>query len=321
MKDKFEFRREVMKKVWKILGIILLIIFLIGVSLFMYLKNKPAVPKDYQKTTELGGEIEKTYMASGKYEVVKKEQETPLNFGKLLIYYPKELETQTKKYPVIVIANGSGTPLSKYSTVAEHYASWGFIVIGTEELHSWNAFGAEMSIRYLERMNESQKIEDKDSIFYQKVDFENVGIVGHSQGGVGVINAITDTKHKDIYKAAVSLSPTNKELAHNLFWDYDATKINIPIMLISGEGGGDDWVVTGEQLTEIYKDIPSSKLAMRRKNTPHGEVLYKPDGYTTAWFMWQLQGDTEASKAFIGEQAEVITNKLYTDQQVDIKEK
>lgn len=50
------------------------------------------------------------------------------------------------------------------------------------------------------------------------------------------------------------------------------------MMLISGHGGGDDWVVTGEQLSAIYDDIPSQKIAMRRKDTGHGEVLYKSDG-------------------------------------------
>lgn len=303
----------------KILGILLAVVLLLLLILSIYLKNKPAAPKDYQVTTEIGAEIEKKYMANGNYEVAKKEQGTLLSFGKFLIFYPKELETSDKKYPVIVIQNGSGTPLSKFTTIAEHYASWGFIVIGTEEMHSWNAFGAEMSLRYLERMNDNQKIEDVESIFYQKVDFDKVGTVGHSQGGVGVITAITDTAHKNIYKTAVSLSPTNKELAHNLFWDYDASKINIPILLVSGEGGGDDFVVTGDQLTAIYNDIQSDKVAMRRKNTVHNEVLYKADGYVTAWFMWQLQGDTEAAKAFLGEQPEISTNPYYTDQKIDIK--
>lgn len=308
-----------MKKLLKIIGILLAVILLLLLILSIYLKNKPAVPKDYQVTTETGAEIEKKYMANGNYEVAKKEQGTLLSFEKFLIFYPKELETSDKKYPVIVIQNGSGTPLSKFTTIAEHYASWGFIVIGTEEMHSWNAFGAEMSLRYLERMNDNQKVEDVESIFYQKVDFDKVGTVGHSQGGVGVFNAITDTTHKNIYKTAVSLSPTNKELAHNLFWDYDASKINIPILLVSGEGGGDDFVVTGDQLTAIYNDIQSDKVAMRRKNTVHNEVLYKADGYVTAWFMWQLQGDTEAAKAFLGEQPEISTNPYYTDQKIEIK--
>ena len=309
-----------MKKVLRVLGIILIIIAVAVFAVLKLLGSKPAVPEDYQNTTETGGDIEKKYMANGPYEVSVKEEGTLLDFGKFWIYYPSELTEANNKYPVIVICNGSGTPLSKYPTVAEHYASWGFIVIGTEEMNSWNAFGAEMSIRYLERMNENQKIEDTESIFYQKVDFNNVGIVGHSQGGVGVINAITDTKHKDIYKCAVSLSPTNKTLAHNLSWDYDASEIQIPILLISGEGGGDDWVVTGEQLVEIYDDIPDNKIAVRRKSTPHNEVLYKPDGYITAWFMWHLQGDQNAAKAFIGYDPELLSNPLYQDQKLGLSE-
>lgn len=316
---KLGFEEGKMKKFLKIISVVLVVVVLLLIIFFTYLKNKPAVPKNYQSTTELGGNIEKKYMANGKYEVARKEERTLLSFNKFLVFYPKELETANKKYPVIVIANGSGTPLSKYTAVAEHYASWGFIVIGTEEHHSWNAFGAEMSLRYLERMNDNQKIENIVSTFYEKVDFEKVGIIGHSQGGVGVINAITDTKHKEIYKTAISLSPANKDLAHNLFWDYDATKIDIPILLISGEGGGDDWVVKGEQLVEIYNDIHSQKLAMRRKNTPHNEVLYKPDGYITAWFMWRLQEDEYAAKAFTGDKPEILENQFYTDQKIDLK--
>lgn len=254
-----------------------IIIAFVGLKL---LGNRPAAPTDYQATTITGGEIEAKYMANGPYEVSIHEDATLLDFGKFTVYYPTELETNSQKYPVIVICNGSGTPLSKYPTVAKHYASWGFIVVGTEENNAWNAFGAEMSIRNLERWNENETIEDTASIFYQKVDFENVGIVGHSQGGVGVINAITDTRHKDIYKAAVALSPTNKELAHNLFWDYDAALIDIPILFFAGEGCGDDWVVTGEQLQAIYEDIPSAKIMARRVGTAHNEVLYAPDGYT-----------------------------------------
>ena len=309
-----------MKRLFKIIGIVLLVILIAGLAVMKYLSSRPAAPKDYQTKTETGGEIETRYMANGPYEVAVKQESTLLDFGKFLLYYPKEMETSDKKYPVIVICNGSGTPLSKYPTVAEHYASWGFIVIGTEEKNSWNAFGAEMSIRYLERMNENEKIEDTESIFYQKVDFDNVGIVGHSQGGVGVLNAITDTKHKNIYKTAVSLSPTNKELAHNLFWDYDASLVSVPILLIAGEGGGDDWVVTGEQLVEIYDDILDNKIAMRRISTVHNEVLYMPDGYITAWFMWQLQGDEEAAKAFIGNDPELLRNPLYQDQKIDLTE-
>lgn len=308
-----------MKKMLKIIGFILLTIIVIGFVILKVLGSRPAAPTDYQQTVQTGGNIEKKYMASGSYEVSTYEHAVLQEFGKIIVYYPSELETGNKKYPVIVMCNGSGTPISKYPAVSKHLASWGFIVIGTEENYSWNAFGAEMCLRYLERWNDNEKIEDTISIFYQKVNFDNVGIVGHSQGGVGVINAITDTSHKNVYKAAVSLSPTNKELAHNLLWDYDASRIDIPIMLISGEGGGDDWVVTGEQLQAIYDDIHSAKLMARRLNTVHNEVLYTANGYVTAWFMWHLQGDEEAAEAFTGENAEIMNNSLYQDQKQDLQ--
>ncbi|MDE6260432.1 MAG: hypothetical protein K2M42_06160 [Oscillospiraceae bacterium] len=309
-----------MKKVLKMIGAVLLIAIIAVIGVLVYVGNRPAALTDYQQSVETGGEIEAKYMSNGEFEVSVYEEQALQVFKKYVIYYPAELETSDKQYPVIVICNGSGTPISKYPAVPEHYASWGFIVIGTEEENAWNGFGAEMSIRHLQRLNDNEQIEaGKTNIFYQKVDLSNVGIVGHSQGGVGVLNAITAQTHKDIYKAAVSLSPTNKEMAHGLEWDYDATLVDIPIMLISGAGGGDDWVVTGEQLESIYNDVADNKIMMRRNDTPHGEVLYSEDGYVTAWFMWQLQGDQNAAKAFVGDHAEILINPLYQDQQIAIK--
>lgn len=306
-----------MKKMLKIVAVILLIVIVAAAALLIYLMKRPAAPAGYQQSAETGGEIETKYMADGSFEVSVYEEPALQVFKKYTIYYPAELETFDKQYPVIVICNGSGTPLSKYPAMPKHYASWGFIVIGTEEENAWNGFGAEMSIRHLQKLNDNAQIEEgKTNIFYQKVDLSNVGIVGHSQGGVGVLNAITAQTHKDAYKAAVSLSPTNKELAHALEWDYEAALVNIPIMLISGAGGGDDWVVTGEQLESIYNDIEDNKIMVCRNDTAHGEVLYSEDGYVIAWFMWHLKGNQNAAKAFVGENAEILTNPLYQNQRI-----
>lgn len=309
-----------LKKVLKIVGIVLLAVIVGIVVLLKYLGSRPAAPADYQRSVETGGEIEARYMADGSFAVSVYEEPVLQGFQKYTIYYPAELETSSKRYPVIVICNGSGTPISKYPAVPEHYASWGLIAIGTEEEYDWSGFSAEMCVRHLKRLNDNEQLEEgKSNVFYQKVDLSNVGIVGHSQGGVGVFNAVTAQAHKDVYKAAVSLSPTNMELAHNLEWDYDAAQVDIPIMLISGAGGGDDWVVTGEQMESIYGDIPGSRLMARRRDTVHNEVLYALDGYVTAWFMWHLQGDQEAAKAFVGENPEILDNPLYQDAAVDLE--
>ena len=309
-----------MKSIFKVLMIISLIVIglitLITVCLAI-LANKSVVPKDYQTTVSTGGVIEKKYMANGKHEVSVHEQIVLQEFEKILVYYPSDLEQSSKRFPVIVLCNGSGTPLSRYSTLARHFASWGFIVIGTEEKYSWNARGAEICLQYLERLDKNDTIDDTKSLFFHKVDFDHVGIVGHSQGGVGVINAITATEHRLTYKAAVSLSPTNKKLAKDLFWNYDESKIQAPILLLAGEGGGDDWVITSEQLNQIYDGIHCCKLKARRRNTHHGETLYTASGYVVAWFRWLLYGDIKAAEAFTGRNPEILTNDNYAEQRID----
>ena len=49
-------------------------------------------------------------------------------------------------------------------------------------------------------------------------------------------------------------------------------------------------------------------------------MLYSADGYVTAWFMWQLQGDEEAAKEFVGDKPELMNNELYQEQRIDLGE-
>lgn len=51
----------------------------------------------------------------------------------------------------------------------------------------------------------------------------------------------------------------------------------------------------------------------RKKGCEQGQMLYSADGYVTAWFMWQLKSVQNAAKAFVGSDAEIKSNKLYQD--------
>lgn len=55
-----------------------------------------------------------------------------------------------------------------------------------------------------------------------------------------------------------------------------------------------------------------------RKGAAHGDMLYSADGYVTAWFMWLLQGDSEAAKVFIGDSPELLSNTMYQDKRIDL---
>lgn len=311
-----------MKKMLKMIGISLFIIAILLIIILFYININPVVPKDYATKVKTGGVIEKKYLSMGSKNVSYIENGAMQSYKKYEIWYPSDIQNSNKKYPVVIFVNGTGVMASKYKTLFEHLASWGFITIGTEDEYSWNGFSAEMCIRTILKLNENKEVEGyTNNPFYDKIDINNIGITGHSQGGAGVINAITDTRHSDIYKTAIVLSPANEELATALDWDYDASKINIPILLLSSTGDADEnLVVNLSQLERIYNHIPDNvtKMMARRNDANHGDMLYFSNGYVTAWFMWQLQNDEEASKAFVGTDAEINKNEYYQDQNSNI---
>lgn len=303
-----------MKKVLKIIGIIILIPIVLIIGLLVLLSFAQAVPKNYTKEVKTGGYIEEKYLAMGSFKVKntksKATELTKYNY----VYYPEELEQNNKKYPVIVVLNGTGILPKKYKALFEHLASWGFIVIGNDDGSTGFGKSSDETIDYIKKANE-----DKDSVLYGKINMDNIGITGHSQGGAGVFTSISIMEHKAQYKTAVALSPTHEETALAFGWNYDLTKVNIPTLIIAGTQGDFETqaVIPIEKMIDMYNKIPSSKIMMRRIGAEHGQMLYSADGYVTAWFMWQLQNDEEAGKAFTGDDPEIMQNELYQDQKID----
>ncbi len=297
-----------MKKVKIITAFILIII--ICAILF---SNRQFAPKNYYNKVKTGGNIESKYMSLGKYDTSKYEEEVMQEAKKYIIYYPSEMENENKKYPVVVFLNDIDIPASKYYHLLEHMASWGFIAVGSESEYDWSGFSSNTTINHLKNLDSKKKYNDKNNIFYNSIDLDNVGITGYSEGAIGVLNAITKSENKDVYKCAVSISPTNKTLSDRFEWYYDASLVKSPILLISSDDTSNDSGVSLKQLKSIYNEVSGDKIMMVRKNTKRDKMIYSADGYVTAWFMYYLKDDVDASKAFMGDNAEVINNKLYKD--------
>lgn len=191
----------------------------------------------------------------------------------------------------------------------------GFIVVGNEDDTSWSGLSSDMSLQYILDENNNS-----NSVLYNKVDIDNVGIVGHSQGGVGVINAITNQSNKDVYKTAVALSPTSDIIASKINWPYDISKVDIPLLILAGDTGEfeTEMVIPLSHLVDVYNKVDSEKVMARRVGNDHSQMLYASDGYVTAWLLYQLQGDKEAAKVFIGDNPEIVNNKMYSDLNIDI---
>lgn len=303
---------KIVLKILKWVGIVILAIVLLLAILLFILSKKPFVPSNYTKTVETGGELEAKYLAMGEYEVKHTETDAPEDWGKFITYYPAAVETADKTYPVVVVVNGTGVYASKYPVLFKHLASWGFIVIGNEDPSTCSGDSADAALAYLLEQND-----DPDSVFYRKVDTAHIGITGHSQGGVGVFNAVTQHPHGNLYTCAVSLSPTEMELADAIGLHYEPDKMTVPTLLLAADAND---VISPEGTQKVYDAMTVPKAMALRTGMDHGKMLYSADGYVTAWFLWYLQADVEAAKAFSGDSAELLENSLYASQQIDIEE-
>lgn len=300
--------KKVVLTVLKIAGIVLLVLILLIAGFLFWLSRRPFVPNDYTETVETGGALEAKYLAMGPYEVKQVKAEAPEDWKEFVPYYPAQLEDSGDQWPAVVFVNGTGVYAAKYPALFRHLASWGFIVLGNEDPGTFSGDSTDATLAWLLEQNG-----DPDSVFYQKVDTAHMGLSGHSQGGVGVFNAISEQPNGGLYTCAVSLSPTQEDLAAALNIPYDPSKTVIPTLVLAGTSND---VITPEGMEKLYGKLGGPKAMALRTDTDHGSMLYSGDGYVTAWLMYWLRGDEEAGKAFWGEAPELAGNPNWRGVQI-----
>ena len=306
------------KRVLLILLLIPVVIAAILGGLYLYADNKPDIIKGYEKSIQTGGSLEAQYLQHGAYDVKKftAKAETPISM--YTIYYPSELETIMQAYPMILVVNGTGGKATKYEPQFELYASWGFIVVGTQDKGTGTGVTTIKTLHYMLDQNENA-----GSIFYHKIDTDNIGITGFSQGGAAVFNVITKYEEARYFKAAAPLSPVCEKTAlQTTNYPYDSAEVKCPILVMAGTSGEfeTDLVSPLEEMNKQYDKITSPKALARRVGMTHDNMMYSAGGYVMAWFKWLLQGDKEAAKVFIGDLPELMSNSMYQDQKIDLYE-
>ncbi|MCD8100768.1 MAG: alpha/beta hydrolase [Oscillospiraceae bacterium] len=319
-----------MKAVKIILLVIVILAVLIGGGCTALLAITDYQNKNYWKYAAPAGEIEKKYTAMGELDVSYSEFDAKTDaYQKYEIWYPSEMINSDTKYPLVVMANGTGVRASEYQEVFKHLASWGFIAVGNEDDSSLTGASSAETLDFMLAQNENTS-----SVFYGKIDVDNIGIAGHSQGGLGAVNAVTNQNNGNLYKAIWIASATSpywgQDDVFGAAWRVDMSKINIPCFMVAGTGPADAGTATditqkeGQGicplwgLTESYNAIPDGtpKVMARLIGKDHGDMLRYADGYMTAWFVYYLKGDDYAGGAFFGDNAEISTNTNWQDVQM-----
>lgn len=310
-----------MKKVLKIVLILAVILLVLGIAAFHYIKSMmPSgdgnndIAEGYYKNFRSDAPLEMKYSRLGAYETAYTEFPSPNeSIVKVRVWYPRELEDGAKTWPMIMVVNASGTPASSYEPFFPRLASWGFIVVGNEDGQTGNGKTASLTLDFMLDL-------PSECVLFDKIDYDNMGIIGYSQGGAGAICAVTNYENGARYKTMFTGGAAYPTLARNMGWEYDASKVTIPYFMVAGTGKSDDSGADPEtsyggvsplsaliaNYNSIADDIP--KVRARAVGAEHVQMLMRSDGYMTAWMLFQLAGDEEAGSVFVGDNAEILHN-------------
>ena len=275
----------------------------------------PTLSGSYYKDFKTEAELEMKFSQKGEFSVDDRTVETDDEvIGNISVWYPEGEEGE--KFPVILVANASANPASVYKPFFERLASWGFVVVGNEESQTGKGEGISKTLDVLFGLVYTHPLREV-------MDYDNIGIIGFSQGGAGALAAVTEYDNGDKIKAIYTGSAVCPEVAEEYGWKYDTSKISVPWFMAAGTGDSDagnekDKVVGVSPyvfLMDSYDSMAESvpKVRARIVGAEHGDVLKRSDGYMTAWMLYQLKGDKEAAGVFEGKDAEILNNANWQD--------
>lgn len=281
------------------------------------------------------GAIERKYFAPGPWAVTDEIGDGKLGTGKYCcdsqhhqfdLIYPTNLGANGFLHPIITWGNGTGGNSRGVLYFLNHLASWGFVIIATEDPFTGRGQTILDAANYMVGQNSSST-----SIFYHKLNISQIGAAGASQGAGGSANALI--KSGGLIKTVIPI-----ELPANKWCTYGTDCIDTRNMTSGSvffiDGSSDTLVspptqpsnVTGlESIDAFYDAVPSGvpKLKGTLICPNHNDITGQPDcrtavppcvvgvygylGYPTAWFMDTLQGDTYAHGAFVSGAGEIFS--------------
>lgn len=239
--------------------------------------------KQTQKPTET------TTKKSSDETTTKKTGSTPVTIQKKdfgngqIVFYPSNIQEINITYPIIAFANGTGFSYDIYENLLIELAKGKYIVIANTETMSADGTAQLASVDFLIAQNK-----DSNSIFYNKINVNKIGLAGHSQGGRSAVNAAAADSRID---CVVSFAGSN--------YTYEAEKLSTPTFFI---GGSADMIVLAKQwVVPAYENCKGPAVYACKTNAVHTRCCTNPteySGYAVAWFDAWLKNDANALKKF-----------------------
>ena len=258
---------------------------------------------------------------TGAYKAIMREEPT---LPEHTIFVPQDLSAfgPAKLLPVLVWGNGAcaNSPFEHMNFLNE-IASNGFIVLATgdipmvDEWYKGPMSRAEQQIESIDWII-AQNANPK-SPYYQKIDTKAICVAGMSCGGLQTLFNCADPRIKALMICNSGLF--NEQNAAQAVGGMPMPKkeklndIHTPIMYMLG---GKEDIAYGNGMDD-FKRIQHVPCCAINFPVGHGGTYRQPHGgeFTIpalAWLQWQLQGNKEAAKMFIGKKPQLLQRKDWT---------
>jgi hypothetical protein len=215
-----------------------------------------------------------------------------LDFALHSVFYPGVMP-EGETFPLLVWGNGTCAMPEGYGALLRYVASHGYIVVAPNSRWVGQNDAMTIGLDYMFAANE-----DPNSMWYQKVDTNRVGAMGHSQGGMAT--------------AAVASDPRVQAV---ILFNGGSTASK-PFLSVSGDK--DLFTTAASQLANpvnaaprpaaylFYHMIPAT-LPSGEPTGPsagHLTLMMEPERViepTVGWFDMMLSGDETARQLFVGD--------------------
>lgn len=199
------------------------------------------------------------------------------------VYYPENIKSSKKTYPVLSWANGTACQPSMYTGIFTELAKDGYIVIASSETMAADGTAQIAALDFVISLNNNSS-----STAYKKVNTKMLGVIGHSQGGRSSVNAaVKDSR----IKCVVSLAGSN--------YLEEAEPNSAPTFFIAGEK---DMIVSPSQWIQPAYDVAKGPAVYASLNGAiHTTCCTNPEKYSSYILDWcdiWLKGDSKALNTF-----------------------
>lgn len=233
------------------------------------------------------------------------------------IFRPKDLSVFGKKNKLPIIAWGNGACANspwEHVNFLNEVASHGFLVIAIGPIPKEGEQTRDRSTSSQLRDAIDWAIAqngDKENPYYKKIDVKNVAVSGMSCGGLQTLEIAPDPRVTTavVCNSGILPSPTAGMSGMPSLAKDQLKKLHTPTLYILG---GESDIAYNNGMDD-YKRIDHVPVFMANMDVGHGGTYQQPYGgefakVATAWYLWQMKGDSEASKMFLGDDCGLCTD-------------